>query len=208
MRAIVNYSTLEYYNGQKRLQQSLSMHSSYDAFLGFTEGLASHKENPYAFKIDAIEIAKKTYDKVLWLDASVYAVKDISPVWTWLNDKGIFMEACGHMVGNWCNDFTLNYFGITRDEAMTMPMFAAGYVGFDFTNKISIEFFERWKQSMLAGCFKGSWENHRHDMSAGSIIANQMGLVNKYSPSGQFFAYIGNGYPPPQESAVLHLQGI
>lgn len=204
---IVNYSTDGYLKGMERLKDSLN---GYDVtcFTDETLDIIPHSENPYAFKINAIEAAKKLDNIVLWLDASVYAVKDIAPVFKWLKKKGIFLEAAGHKVGNWCNGFTLDYFGITRHEAMQMRMFAAGYVGFDFTSSISIEFFEKWKQSMLAGCFKGSWEDHRHDMTAGSIIANQMGLVSRYSPVQHFFAYIGEGYTKPKSTAVFHLQGI
>lgn len=213
-RCIVNFSTEQFIDGVERLCDSLGnetdnegetilLYSKYEYLQA-----PSHSDNPYAFKIYAIEHARDAYNQILWLDASVYAVKDISPVWDWLTNKGIFLEEAGHMVGNWCNDYTLNYFGITRKQAMQMPMFAAGYVGFDFTNPISIEFFARWKESMLNGCFKGSWKDHRHDMTAGSIIANQMNLVNLYSPGGQFFSYIGEGFEKPKPTAVFHLQGI
>jgi hypothetical protein len=212
MRAIVNYSTPEYIPGQNRLWASISHHNNIPivTYKDLEEiGSPHHNQNPYAFKLYTIEHAQKLgFKKILWLDASVYAVKDVTPVFEWMEEKGIFMEEAGHMVGNWCNDFTLNYFGITRQEAMQMPMFAAGYVGFDFTNPISIEFFERWKQSMLDGCFKGSWSDHRHDMSCLSIIANQMNIINVASPGGQFFAYVGEAYQKPLETACFHLQGI
>lgn len=210
MRAIVNYSTPEYIKGQNRLWATISHHSKIPVvtYQDLQEiGSPEHSQNPYAFKLYAIEHAQKLgFKKILWLDASVYAVKDCTPVFDWLDEKGIFMEDSGHQVGNWCNEFTLNYFGITKDEALKMRMFAAGYVGFDFTNKISIEFFARWKQSMLDGCFKGSWADHRHDMTAGSIIANQMGL--SYSFHGQFFSYIGEVYGEPKETSVFHLKGL
>lgn len=208
-RCIVNYFTEQFEGGAARLGSSIPL--SEEIFLYNEKRLHApkHQDNPYAFKIYAIEKARSEgYNQILWLDSSVYAVKDISPVWKWLSDKGIFLEEAGHMVGNWCNDYTLSYFGVTREEAMQMPMFAAGYVGFDFTNEISNEFFFKWKKSMEYGCFKGSWDNHRHDMSAGSIIANQMGLVKLYSQSGQFFAYVGEGYDKPKETACFHLQGI
>ena len=59
---------------------------------------------------------------------------------------------------------------------------------------------------MNAGCFKGSWANHRHDMTCGSIIANQMGLTKDWSDGGHYFAYIGQGYSQPQESAIFYLK--
>jgi len=207
MRAIVNLSTKGYWPGQVRLEKSLPDESIF-LFRDEKEvGAPPHQENPYAFKIYAIEEARRRrFTKILWLDASVYAVGNIEPVWEWLDKNGVFMEEAGHYVGSWCNDTTLNYFGITRGEAMTMPMFSAGYCGFDFDNPISVEFFSKWKEAMLAGMFKGSWSDHRHDMSAGSIITNQMGLP--MSLGGTFFSYIGDSFGVPKESVVFHLKGI
>jgi hypothetical protein len=209
-RCVVNVATTPYWNGQQR--QAIGMECQVcDVMYWKNEppGTPLHYENPYAFKIYAIEEARaKGYEQVLWLDASVYPVKDITPVWDWLTEKGIFMEEAGHYVGQWCNQQTLDYFRETREQAMKMPMFSAGFVGFDFRRQVSVEFFEKWKAAMLAGMFKGDWTEHRHDMTVGSIIANQMGLVSKYSPGGNFFAYIGEGYGPPGPNVCFHLKGM
>lgn len=206
---IVNVATHRFHGGQLRLKSSLLPYAiDFNYWQSERElGAPLHTDNPYAFKIYAIEHAwGMGYDKVLWLDASVYAVKDPSPVFDWITKHGVFMEEAGHYVGQWCNDQTLEYFAITREQAMTMPMFSAGFVGFDFSNPIARQFFDRWKESMLAGMFKGDYSNHRHDMTCGSIIANKMKLP--MSSGGQFFAYIGQGYGPPSETAIFHLQGI
>lgn len=207
-RCIVNLATSKFWGGQERLRQSLV---GYDVITFQHETQINaplHTDNPYAFKIYAIESARdKGYDQVLWLDASVYAVNDPKPVFDWIDKHGYFMEEAGHYVGQWCNDQTLAFFGITREKAMTMPMFSAGFVGLDFRSETAVTFFSRWKNAMLNGMFKGDWSNHRHDLTCGSIIANQMGLVSSYSPGGNFFAYIGPGYGEPKESVVFHLKG-
>lgn len=172
-------------------------------------GSPYHQNNPYAFKIYAMEYAHSMgYSQVLWLDASIVFVKHSKPIFDWISQKGFFFEAAGHWVGSWCNDRTLDYFGISREEAMTMPMFSAGFTGIDFTNEIAVNFFTKWKQSMLDGQFIGDWSNHRHDMTCASIIANQMGLVKDYSSGGNYFAYIGSGYGQPQESVICNLLGV
>jgi len=214
--AIVNLVTEKsvYIEGQKRLMESLTTDGEFTGdFFGFigeeTVGAPPHSENPYAFKIYAIEeLKRKGYDIILWLDASIYAVKPIQPVIDFLIQKGIFLETAGHWTGSWCNQHTLDYFGITREEAMKMPMFSAGFIGFDFKNPISIKFFEEWKKSMEAGCFKGDWSNHRHDMTCGSIIANKQGLLKLYSQGGYFFSYVGPGFGQPNYSSVFHLAGL
>lgn len=214
-RAIVNLVTPSerYVNGQNRLRRSLEdKFPQSDSFFFLGEGSVSaepHSLNPYSFKVHAIEYVRNLgYDQILWLDASLVAVKDVSPVFDWLTEKGIFLEEAGHWAGTWCNDRCLTYFGLSREEAMQMPMFSAGFCGFDFKHSASVEFFAAWKESMRHDCFKGSWKDHRHDMSAGSIIANKMGLVKDYSFGGQFFSYIGPAYSQPKETAVFHLIGL
>ena len=44
------------------------------------------------------------------------------------------MEDSGHSVGQWSNEQTLQYFGITREEADAMAMFSSGFTGIDLTN--------------------------------------------------------------------------
>lgn len=210
-RCVVNFATHQYWPGQQRLIETMkcqdipvvSFKHEYEI------NSPSHKENPYAFKIYLIDRAREMgYNQILLLDASVYPVKDVTPVFDWLTDKGIFLEEAGHYAGSWCNQQTLDYFKITREQAMQMPMFSAGYCGFDFTNSISVEFFAEWKESMLNGMFKGSWSDHRHDMTCGSIIANKQGLLSLYSKGGTFFAYVGEVFGPPKESVVFHLKGM
>jgi predicted RNase H-like HicB family nuclease len=208
MRAIVNLATQHYWPGQDRLKNSIP--KGYEVFTFQNEiqvHAPKHKDNPYAFKIYAFEEVRKFgFEQILWLDASVYAVKNPAPVFDWIDKYGYFMEESGHFVGQWCNNQTLSFFGITRQEAMSMSMFSAGFTGIDFTNKTGVAFFSRWKNAMLNGMFKGSWSDHRHDMTCGSVIANQMGL--QYSKGGTYFAYVGDVFGCPQETAVFYLKGV
>lgn len=214
-RAIVNLVTNNpnYLNCQNRLEQSVlnNEDKSFDFFSFQNEsqvGSPLHLDNPYAFKIYAIEkIREMGYKQIVWLDSSIVLVSDFSPIWEWIFQKGFFFEEAGHYAGSWCNESTLQYFGITREQAMTMPMFAAGYCGFDFTHGLAQEFFAEWKESMLNGCFKGSWTDHRHDMTCASIIANKHNMLKDYSSGGQYFAYIGEVYGTPLPTVVGHLVG-
>lgn len=209
----------KYLFGQRRLLDSFWIHHPIEneangiKIMGFTNeqsiGSPSHESNPYAFKIYAIEEARRRgFTQILWLDSSIIFVKNAKPIFDWVEEKGYFFEEAGHWVGSWCNDRTLEYFNISREEAMKMPMFSAGFTGLDFSNPIAIEFFNKWKQSMLDGQFIGDWSNHRHDMTCASIIANQMDMVKNYSSGGQYFAYIGGGYTEPKDSVICHLIGL
>jgi hypothetical protein len=211
MKAIVNLSTAQYNRGRQRLVDSLNGNFDGGVFTFTSEsevGSPLHTENPYAFKIYAIEKVKEMgYTEILWLDASCHAIKNVQPIFDWMKEKGIFLESAGHLAGSWSNDETLNYFGISREQAMSMPMYSAGFTGLDFNNPISVEYFQKWKKSMLDGYFKGSWVNHRHDMTCGSIIANQMGLLEKFSGGGNFFAYTGEAYGTPKDSVIFYVSG-
>mgnify|MGYP006276783461 CR=1 FL=1 len=218
--AIVNLSTPKYEKGRVRLFNSLQNGIFDGDVITFVSeeqvGAPKHTDNPYAFKIYAIEKAREMgYTSILWLDASCYAIKNVQPIFDYLHKHGIFMENSGHWTSTWSNDGSLAYFGITREEAMIIPMVHGGFVGFDFTQKVSQEFFEKWKQSMLDGIFKGSWKDHRHDMTCASIIGYQMGLEKIYSPlssplrlgSGHFLAYIGDEYEEPQDTVIIYVTG-
>lgn len=213
--AIVSFGSANnygYVQGLNRLKKSLETYFDGDVLIWTNESDLNcplHSENPYSFKIYAIEKAiEMGYTKILWLDSSVWAVKNIKPVFDIIKEKGIFLEDSGHYVGNWSNDECLQYFKITRENALKMPMTSGGFVGFNFEKPFIKLVFNTWKQSMIAGCFKGSWSDHRHDQSCLGIVVNQWLLENFIYPTGTYFSYIGNGYPDPKESAVCYLQGM
>ena len=209
-RAIVNLATGRYVKGQNRLLRSLIETEYKDIFLSWTSeqviGAPLHRDNPYAFKIYGFEKGVEVADSVLWLDASVWAVKDETPIFEHIVRYGYIMQEAGHNCGRWANDRCLEYFGLTRAEASKMIMYGnAGFLGLNKNDTIAMEFFRLWKQSMLDGIFKGNWDNHRHDMVCGSIIANELGM--KYQKGNELLAYAS----PEQEvneSIILKACGV
>lgn len=203
---IVNFATNHFLKGQRRLEESVNGSAK---FLGFADyqkiKSPTHNESPYQFKVHAIEKAWEQDDLVLWCDASLFRVGDLSKIETIIRADGYFMEEAGHYVKDWCNAHTRLYFNLKPEES-GFTMFSAGLLGLDYNSRIAREFFNQWKASAVAGCFKGSWQNHRHDMTCGSIIAQRLGMT--YQPGGSHASYIGPGYPEPNPEAVFHLQGI
>lgn len=204
----VNFATEGFFKGQQRLSNSLTcpklMFSNYQQI-----GSPTHRESPYEFKLYAIEKAWEKDNIALWADASFYQVGNIRKIEKIIQDDGYFMSEAGHWVGSWTNKFTRNYFKLTDEEAKVpggMFMFSAGLIGLNKQSPIAMEFFNQWKASAKAGCFRGNYEEHRHDQSAGSIIAQRMGL--KYQRGGEHMSYIGSGYSVPEPDSVFHLQGI
>lgn len=199
-----------YRKGLERLEASIKHFSTAD-FIGFTSeeevGAPKHQDNPYAFKLYAHQVASETYDQVIWLDASVYAVAPIDHLFDMLKDQGVIMQEAGCMVGQWCNQHTLDYFGLSRQEAMSMPCYGnAGLIGFDWHFDNAYRFYGQWCDAMHAGCFRGSWSDHRHDLTCGSIIANRMGL--KYIPGDKVLQYAAPTDIPNNETICLYAQGL
>lgn len=206
---VVNFSTPNYARGQQRLKQSLKGHKSLMLDSYASIGSPTHQESPYQFKIHAIEAALGYDDIVLWVDSSMWLVGDLIVIEKLIIRDGYFMSEAGHWVGSWCNQHTRKYFNLTEQESKVPGgqfMFSAGLLGLDKTSNVAMEFFKQWKASALAGCFRGDWQNHRHDMTCGSIIAQRLGM--HYQRGGQHMSYIGPGYSAPEPGTIFHLQGI
>lgn len=199
-----------YVQGIKRLKESLQ-----DNFKGtflYSIGEASigspkHADNPYAFKIYCFKKALAAgYKKILYVDSSFYAVAPVSPLFDIIENQGYMMHNSGHWLKDWMDDNQLNYFGIKKNALDKVQMFTGGMVGLNFENPRTIEFFSKWEASMLAGAFIGSWENMRHDMSAGSMIAWLMHF--KYLPEETILQYAGPYDAINNESIIFKARGL
>lgn len=199
-----------YKKGQERLIESLKIHFNDDVLIYGSESdvnAPSHKNNPYAFKPYCFyDAMKKGYENVLWLDSSVYAVKNISPIFDILDNEGYFMLNSGHYTNTWCNDNCLKYFNTTKDDLSGQLMFMAGLFGLNLREKVCIDFLEEWKKSADCGAFIGSWTDHRHDMTCGSIISNKLGMKHKIADD--YSSYIGQAFGTPKETSFFYLQGM
>lgn len=220
-------SSRYYIKGLDRLNESLRNNFTDGDFLGFineaTIGAPNHEVLPYGFKVYAIQKAIDAgYQNILWLDSSVFAIKNVKPIFDDIENMGFIFQDAGHLLGNWANDFTLNYFDITRDAAMEMKMIGnAGFLGLNMNNDIGKEIFKRWKQSMEAGTFKGKWKNEdnseshdnrclgaRHDMSSSSAIVHQMGLAMHMKSGEEILQYAGLYDEVLNDKIILKAQGI
>ncbi len=83
-RVVVNLATDKYVNSRERLYKSLDEYWGGDRLMFVDEreiGAPLHTDCPYGFKVYAIEKAiEYGYTTVLWIDSSVYPIKDITPV--------------------------------------------------------------------------------------------------------------------------------
>lgn len=208
-KCIINFATGRYIKGQDRLRNSLlEVRFDGDLLCWTSEaqiGAPLHKDNPYAFKVYCFDEAIRLgYTQIVLVDASVWAVSDVTPIFDHIEREGYIMQEAGQHVGRWTNDKCLDYFGLTREEANKMLMYGnAGFLGLNFETEIANKFFSKWKSSMQAGIFKGDWSNHRHDMVCGSIIANHLDM--KYQSAHYWLNY---GTTPRSDKVYLLAQGV
>lgn len=198
-RCIINFanSSRNYKDGQKRLEISLKKHASHIDFLKWTNEkeleCPPHKEVPYAFKPYAFKKAHSLgYDVILWVDASIYAIKSLEPVFDYIEDNGCYFEKAlpKFWTGEWSSDIALKNLGVTREKAMGIKELAATVMGFNFRSEIANSFFNEWINYANDGeTFIGDWTNergqvssnprvkgHRHDQTTASILVHKMNI--------------------------------
>lgn len=214
-----------YIQNLARLGESLrnNFDGTFMAFIGEESvGAPLHSKVPYGFKIYAFKKALEAgFKNVLYLDSSCFAIKNVSPCFEDMEEIGILCQLAGHYASTWTNDFTLKYWGITRDEAESMQMIGnAGMLGINFENHLGKHFFKLWEKSMLDGCFNGAWTNennteslderckgHRHDMSNQSIILNQMGIIHIAKAGNEWLQYAGMFDETANDTIIFKAQG-
>lgn len=199
-KAVINFSSGRYIEGQNRLRESL-MATGYDGdvlFENYELGFMcpSHQKVNYGFKAFLLQHAKFLgYDLILWLDASVCVQKNIQPVFDYIKTNGYFILENVNNTGAWCNDKALAPLGITRDESFSIPHIFSGVFGFDVrmcrndVHGLINEFY------IMASCkpdaFNGHKKNdrgesskdkrvmgHRHDQTVLSVLLWKRGMRN------------------------------
>lgn len=192
MKAIVNASTgLWYVNGSNRLRDSLrsvSFNGTPLIFKDFWPHHAFDKSNPYNLKAAAISYAINAgHKQILWADSSMWAIKNIQPIFDVISQNGFYAESNGANCAQECSDKCLDYFKVSRDEAEKIPMVSSGLIGFDLNHEKGKEFADKWIKSSLNGAWNGSrlhdrqsndrrFLYHRQDQSAASLIIHQLRL--------------------------------
>lgn len=215
-----------YVDGIARLSNSLRDNLNGD-FLAFIHeasvGAPLHLDSNYAFKIHATQKAIDAgYKNILWLDASCFAIKHTQPIFDNIERDGFIFQESGHMLGTWCNDSTLEYFGITRDEAMGIKLIGnAGFLGFDYSTSKGRKFWTEYRDTQQQGYFNGCWNNdkqteseddrvrgHRHDISCATAILHKMGLLPLMKRGDEWLQYAGMYDTTLNETIIIKANGL
>jgi hypothetical protein len=228
---IVNFSDNRFIKGQDRLRESLISNYQGD-FISFNDfsqvGSKTHLEVPYQFKVFAInKVREMGYDIVLYCDASMYAIKNTTPIIDYINENGYLLEYCRNFqtgkiwtAAQFSTDLCLSEFNITRDEAGKIPLHSAGFTGLNFKNEIANKFFEEWLiRAKEEKAFIGDWSNankqcsqdsrclgHRHDQTCASIIAHKLDM-NRINPYFMQYDEVENKWNN-EETTIFKCRGI
>ncbi len=221
-RCIINLATPDawYLEGQARLLESLRRVGYRDDILSWRSeqevGAPSHKKVPYAFKAFAfVRALEQGYDVVVWVDASFWAISPVESIFEFVENAGyMFPLDASLSVGQWCSDAALLTLGVDRESAFDIPMFSAGFMGLNLTDARSQQYLREWHARATDGTtFAGAWTNnnrqvsndprvlgHRHDMTAGSVIAYKLGMT----PQRSAFFISPGGNPEPATCFLAH----
>jgi len=188
--AVVSYADGRYTNVVNKLIKSIELHNpGLDIFVFRTPeeiGSPPHSQNPYAFKVYAIQkVREMGYTTIIWCDSCLRAIRSLVPLIQKINAAGVYFQSDGWVCGQWANDRALEYFGVTRDEAMNISAIYACFMAFNFKTELANEFFTKWKRACQMGIFIGQWTNdnktesqdprcmgHRHDQTCGELLAH------------------------------------
>lgn len=159
-KVIINAGIDHWYaEGARRLRKSLK--GNFDGKLlqwidrwpnGNYEG-----RSVYCIKASAMEEALESgYEYLLWLDCSMWATKDVSPIFDKIKRHGYYAVNNGYNLAQTVSDRCLDYFKITRDEAEALPESASGIMGIDLNkNRLLAEMF-------ILACKEGAADGSRH----------------------------------------------
>lgn len=192
--AFVSFADGTYVPIQKKLIESIQKyHPEFPifAFHSFQEiHSPTHADQPYAFKPNAIEsVRDRGYDIVIWCDSPMRLIRRIDDWIPEIETRGVYIQEDGWTCGQWANNKTLDFFGVSRDEAMTIPNASAGIVAFDFRKDVANKCLQLWKTCSDHGLFRGNWTNkdqteskdprclgHRHDQTCLELIGYKHGI--------------------------------
>jgi lipopolysaccharide biosynthesis glycosyltransferase len=122
-------------------------------------------------KIWSLNDARSHGQNILWLDAGVMCLRDITHMYEIIERDGIFMVTDQHLNRNYTHRKCAEIMEASESE-MNDKQLSAGIIGYSKGGRYQNVFEEAFKYGTL-GCTMGDTENHRHDQSVFSILASR-----------------------------------
>lgn len=222
MNVVINSAYGSWYpKGQKRLVESLRHHGYKGDILTYcNEPINEHfnPKHPYTIKAATfIEAIKKGYTNILWLDCSVWSVKDITPFFDLIEQESVYFWRSGWNLAQSAADSDLQYAGWTRDQAELLYECASGMVGLNMKDNKVKKLMDIFIDANRKGvCSTSRYHDNqsqdprfkfaRQDQTALSIAYHKVGFTNdQMYEAGKYSIYTGSEI---NESVYLTMQGM
>ena len=174
----------------------------------YPPGCPTIETHGYAFKPYALrEASTKGFRYLLWVDASIWAIKPIDVIFKKIAEDGHLFFDNGPIndyvtMGVWCRDATLPKLGVDREYAMEIPEITTSLFGLDMDRTDSKIFLERWMNFAHDGetfivhprdnsngecSLDMRVKGHRYDQTAGSFLAHELAMKKTHMPN--YYAY-------------------
>lgn len=125
----------------------------------------------YFFKLWICKESKKYGNNILWLDAGVMCLKDITHMFEMIEIDEIFAVSDVHLNKNFTHKKCINIMNATNSEIEDKQL-SSGIIGYKSNGKYNQLFEDAYYYGTL-GCSIGDEENHRHDQSVLSILVSR-----------------------------------
>ncbi len=194
-RCVINVAFATGYPvGQARLVESLREIGYSGALMTWTDVVpdGSPWENtvPRGFKVYAFEQAKRAgYDLVLWLDASLWAVRPLDRIFELAQERGCYVYAFRRLIDPGTEDLYRVKFGIPREKASSIALVLGGIWGIDFCNATGNELHRRMSSHVVTpGAFTA---DTNRDEGPLSVEVWRMGIKPETSPGSYCPFHLG-----------------
>ena len=176
-----------------RLKQTFRGHLLYriGGWPNMEAGCLGHCDVPYAFKVCAFKEALELgYKKVLWLDALVEPLQDLTPVFDRIEKQTCTYRYSFYPFKDYVTQEILDDFQLTFEEVKNYSHIAGGILGFNFKSKIAVTFLNEWHDSVER---KKSFYTNFAEMLPLSILLHKYHLDDcAFGPNLATFSANGN----------------
>jgi hypothetical protein len=208
-RLVVNVATHDYVALQKELARNLaSLGWPAERLRLWTDelppGSPPHAEAPYAFKLFAFrEAFQAGFRSILWVDSPCRFLAPPDALFERIEREGHLLVAGDERLGHWASDPCLAAYGLTRDEALDLPLMNGSLIGLNLAHPRSRAWLDELFDALRRGLFAGPYFSehapaylrarkprkpvgfvspdprcwgHRHDEAIGTCAARRLGL--------------------------------
>ncbi|NGX33732.1 MAG: hypothetical protein K1060chlam1_00073 [Candidatus Anoxychlamydiales bacterium] len=182
-RCIICYTSFNknYPEGVKRMKKSLSLIGYKGHFIYRIGGWPNLEKNSlkYAHVLFAFkpfffrEVKDMGYETVLWLDSAVLPLQPIESIFEKIEKNGYFGYRADFILSEYTNEFVLNLFDVTPQQANFIETTEAGILGLNLNSFIGNAILDKW----LWAAENGGFFSARHDQNALSLIAYKLDLT-------------------------------